>query len=444
VIDAPVGEGAPLLSIIIPTRERCEFLVSCVRSALACTDPAIEVVVSDNASADGTKAALGAFADARLVYVNPGERVAMHDNFEFALSRSRGRYLMFIGDDDAVLPDRIMHLLELLRSEQPEVVNWEVPGYVWPGGANGTDGILTLKPSYLRGGRSVRDSRALLHGLADGSRASYRLGGAKIYHGCVARHVVDAVIARAGRYFFVPWPDVGAAIANLFVTDDIIVLGQPCTLGGESRASSGWSLRFQEKQQREPANPFAEFIDENLKRSQTATVDARIRTISALTFLTLAESIRRMATAPDLRINDRAWMPILESELATMPEPARSEQSDIVDSGLQTIGLPRLDRAWLRKQRHKRARIRPPMRSSRLLPNRLSIVSRPGLCSNVYEAALATDRILGSAPEVTSRGRLALAATWLGALARAGRVIVGGPGVSKRSAPLHQEADGRA
>jgi len=422
VNDATAGETTPLLSIIIPTRERCEYLVSCVRSALACSDSEIEIVVSDNASSDDTRAVVKSFDDARLVYANPGTRVPMHDNFEFALSKSRGRHVMFIGDDDAVLPERIRRLLVLLRDKRPQIVNWHPPNYVWPGGANGDHGLLTLKPLHLRGGQSKRDARERLCSLADGSRESYRFGGAKIYHGCVDRKVITQVIARAGRYFFVPWPDVGAAIANLFVADTILVLGQPCTLGGESRASNGWAQRFQESQH-DRDNPHVAFVQENLTRTGSGAVDSRIRPIAALTFFTLAEALRRMGGEKPPRLNTRAWIPMLESELASVPEPARSEQADIVDASLASIGVAPLDRNWSSKGKHKSARLRPPVRRHRLLPDRMGIVSRPGLCGNVFDAALLTDRILGSASDAERRGNIALAGAWMGALRRAAGIV---------------------
>ncbi len=420
---AYIGAGAPLLSIVIPTRERCEFLVACVQSALACRDPDIEVIVSDNASTDGTRTAIGAMTDPRLRYENTGSRIPMHDNFEFALGKASGRYLMFIGDDDGVLPERLAHLLALLRADGPEVVNWQVPNYVWPGAANGPDGLLTLKPMHLAGGRTRHNAGDLLRGLGDGSKASYRIGGAKIYHGCVARTVVEKVKARAGRYFFVPWPDVGAAVANLFVTDTICMLGSPCTLGGESRASNGWSQRFQETSIKVVDTPHAAFVKENLDRPDTAAADARVRPISALTFFTLAESIRRMDTARELTLNRSAWTELIESEVASVAEPARSEQADIIDANLKALGLPNLDRSWDRKNRHKPARVRPPARRQRLLPNRMNIVSRPGLCTNVFEAALTADRILAGPDGPAPRRGLALAAAWFAALARAAAII---------------------
>ncbi|TNE34414.1 MAG: glycosyltransferase, partial [Alphaproteobacteria bacterium] len=43
------------ISIIIPTRNRAEFLKYCLATCLLSTDPDLEVVVSDNFSVDDTK-----------------------------------------------------------------------------------------------------------------------------------------------------------------------------------------------------------------------------------------------------------------------------------------------------------------------------------------------------------------------------------------------------
>ena len=48
-----VREGAPVASIVIPTRNRCELLAKCIRSALA-QSVSVEVIVMDDGSTDGT------------------------------------------------------------------------------------------------------------------------------------------------------------------------------------------------------------------------------------------------------------------------------------------------------------------------------------------------------------------------------------------------------
>ena len=60
--------SGPVLSVCIPTYNRGEELASRVRAWLAAAEGGdFEIVVSDNASTDGTAAAFTAFSDPRLV-----------------------------------------------------------------------------------------------------------------------------------------------------------------------------------------------------------------------------------------------------------------------------------------------------------------------------------------------------------------------------------------
>lgn len=61
------SRAALLISLIIPARERSTYLAECIRPATAIPDPGIEVVVSDNASKDGTAGVMAAQRDPRIV-----------------------------------------------------------------------------------------------------------------------------------------------------------------------------------------------------------------------------------------------------------------------------------------------------------------------------------------------------------------------------------------
>lgn len=93
------------LSLVIPTRERAEYLAVALRSALLAADKAgcpVKIVVSDNASTDATPDVLATATDPRLVLRRSDRRLSMRENFEFALSHTKGSHVVFIGDDDAV------------------------------------------------------------------------------------------------------------------------------------------------------------------------------------------------------------------------------------------------------------------------------------------------------------------------------------------------------
>ena len=103
-----------LISIIIPTRDRADYLKYSVQTALKIDDIEIEVIVSDNASSDHTKKIISSIKDDRLKYINTGKRVSMRENFEFALKASYGEYVIFFGDDDGIIPDQFKYLRNIL------------------------------------------------------------------------------------------------------------------------------------------------------------------------------------------------------------------------------------------------------------------------------------------------------------------------------------------
>lgn len=99
------------VTIAIPTLNRSDLAVRVVRSALAQTYPEIEVVVSDDASADDTIAKLSKIQDPRLRVFAQSPRLGIVENFNFCLTEASGEFFLIIGDDDVLLPTAIGRLV---------------------------------------------------------------------------------------------------------------------------------------------------------------------------------------------------------------------------------------------------------------------------------------------------------------------------------------------
>jgi glycosyltransferase involved in cell wall biosynthesis len=98
---------APRVTIAIPTRNRSAFLGEAIASCLAQTFTDLEVLVCDNASRDGTAAAVAGFADERIRYLRFDEEVGMVESWNRCLDAARGELIANLPDDDVCLPDRL-------------------------------------------------------------------------------------------------------------------------------------------------------------------------------------------------------------------------------------------------------------------------------------------------------------------------------------------------
>jgi glycosyltransferase involved in cell wall biosynthesis len=97
-----VKRAMPKVSIIIPTYNRANYVCQAIESALAQDYPNLEVVVSDNASADGTAEAVKSYGrDNRLKYFRNRENIGMVPNFRKALyDYATGDWAIVLNDDD--------------------------------------------------------------------------------------------------------------------------------------------------------------------------------------------------------------------------------------------------------------------------------------------------------------------------------------------------------
>jgi len=121
-------------SVLLPTRNGASLLEPCIRSVLRQDRDDFELVVSNNASDDGTREILASFDDERLVVVALDEMVPVTDNWNVALRHSRGERITLIGDDDQLLDgyfDRADALIEL--HHDPDVLLFSAYGFAFPG-----------------------------------------------------------------------------------------------------------------------------------------------------------------------------------------------------------------------------------------------------------------------------------------------------------------------
>ncbi|MFB3915161.1 MAG: glycosyltransferase family 2 protein [Terriglobales bacterium] len=97
----------PLVSAVIPTRNRPELVVHAVLSALNQTFRNLEVVVVIDGPDAATEAALKEIEDARLRVIALPQNVGGSDARNTGVQAARGQWIAFLDDDDEWLPNKI-------------------------------------------------------------------------------------------------------------------------------------------------------------------------------------------------------------------------------------------------------------------------------------------------------------------------------------------------
>lgn len=114
---SPVGNELPLVSICIPTYNGEAFIAETIASALAQTYPAIEIIISDDASSDRTLA----IAEEKLNGSRVPVRILRHDrlglvgNWQHCIANARGTYIKFLFQDDCLEPDCVAELVAVAK-----------------------------------------------------------------------------------------------------------------------------------------------------------------------------------------------------------------------------------------------------------------------------------------------------------------------------------------
>lgn len=106
----------PKLSFCIPTYNRADMVVECVKRILQYTGDDIEVVVSDNCSEDDTLEKLGQIKDKRLNVSTNKKNLGYTQNLLKVISLASGNYCFMISDEDRVIDGAVPSILKLINN----------------------------------------------------------------------------------------------------------------------------------------------------------------------------------------------------------------------------------------------------------------------------------------------------------------------------------------
>ena len=136
-------------SVLLPTRNGGKYLKSCIESVLSQDYKDMELIVFDNANTDNTAEVVNSYSnDKRLKYYRTDSVVDVTENWNNALKKSSGDYVLMMGDDDFLLPGYFDTLDKIIKENDfPDGISYFGYSFIYPDAVDNTVGYYS-DPHY--------------------------------------------------------------------------------------------------------------------------------------------------------------------------------------------------------------------------------------------------------------------------------------------------------
>jgi glycosyltransferase involved in cell wall biosynthesis len=242
----------PLLSIIIPTKNRYEYLIDVLHILKRIKHVGLEYIITDNTPDNGEFSKfIDELSDERIKYFHVSGNISQTENSDFALSQAKGSYVCFIGDDDVIL-ENIFVMVDKMQEENIDCMIQDPVTYYWPDVdfkySSGTQQAASfnygnyskhefLEIDVTRELQMVMDCGATKIGLLP-----------RVYHGIVRKEILDNVKGITGSYFPGPSPDMASSVALALLSAKTVLSKMTFTISGKSgKSASGMGLKHTHK-----------------------------------------------------------------------------------------------------------------------------------------------------------------------------------------------------
>lgn len=225
--------GIPLISIIIPTRNRQRYANAAVRTILSFKKD-IQVIVQDNSDDNSLKEMLIDILDeSTVIYNHIDGKIGGIDNYDIAARNATGEYFCAIGDDDSLLPEIEDCALWMKKNNLDAVLPFKGISYYWPGNLEARHNAF-LGIGEFNGTVAYHDPlNGLLELLKQGGQNYLSLPMPGSYHGLVKRSRMQEIAIKTGKFYGGLSPDMySATCLSLLPNMRFARIDYPITLPG--------------------------------------------------------------------------------------------------------------------------------------------------------------------------------------------------------------------
>ena len=253
-----MAEEYPKFTVIIPQKDRAEYLVHTLRTCMIQDYPNFEVIVGDDCSEDNSVDVVRELQkkDSRIKLIAHNHHVGMRENFEIALAEVKEGYVMALGGDDGLVAGGIWRMFEIIKETGAELLTWSQAGFKYPM-AETAHSVFAVPRQKFKGVKMVK-STDFLNRIA--KTMNYMTVDCPMFYvkGVASIELVNRVKNRTpdGRFYYCPTPDGFSGVVLAGEVEEYAYTREPLSISGDSTKSQGRNYHRTDDKSRKEAEQF--------------------------------------------------------------------------------------------------------------------------------------------------------------------------------------------
>jgi hypothetical protein len=160
----------------------------------------------------------------------------MPDSWEFALSHAEGQFVTFLCDDDAIAPELLVTVAQVIEQCASEAITWAFAGYYHPNWDVAEQRNSATVPPVCNNVESLRSRPAL---CACSPKCGPSFPVPKMLQSCCSRRVLDEIREHVGRLFVPTCPDLSSPTRTLDAVPQYVHIDRILIVSGAAMESTG-------------------------------------------------------------------------------------------------------------------------------------------------------------------------------------------------------------
>ena len=233
----------PFFSIVIPTRNRPDFLKYSLKSIQQQKFNDFEVIVSDNSdNHDEVISIVEEMKDPRFKVVCTPSVLRMSENFNYGLSHATGSYISVIADKTLLLAGALKRVHKTLSKDPTiDVINWLSDWYSFKDEGNSWEGFYHTQQDFHKPliYSTKKELKFRLSFLVKRSELKRRYFRGQIYYGFYSSRLIQKIKKKSGKLFHDLSPDYTSLILGFLYSAKSCDIGMPLSMMFVTNLSNG-------------------------------------------------------------------------------------------------------------------------------------------------------------------------------------------------------------